>query len=320
MFVEAEIHTAAKSLAPGEVRSVRSVAAGANSRIFCVESSSGVFALKSYPVRHGDTRQRGEIEWQALHFLSRYGLTAVPTPLARDVTGRFLLMEWINGAPITAPSDNELEAAMKFVQDIFAASSEPDAAAFPPASEACLCAADILMQIEQRLHYLREETRLDAFMANTFRPLLALAKSRISAQVALERVIGADQRRLIPADFGFHNVLRETGGRIRYLDFEYFGWDDPVKLTADFLLHPAMQLTAAHRDLFTAGIAAALSSDLDFTSRLKRHLPLLALRWVLILFNPFRSDRNPGYTGPANDALFNERMAKAKILIAWAQE
>ena len=40
---------------------------------------------------------------------------------------------------------------------------------------------------------------------------------------------------LSPSDFGFHNSLMTINGSLTFIDFDYFDWDDPVKLTADFI-------------------------------------------------------------------------------------
>jgi len=42
-------------------------------------------------------------------------------------------------------------------------------------------------------------------------------------------------------------MLAPTRRRIIFLDFEYFGWDDPAKMIVDFLLHPAMNLSRRRR-------------------------------------------------------------------------
>ena len=48
---------------------------------------------------------------------------------------------------------------------------------------------------------------------------------------------------LSPSDFGFHNAILKESGDLVFLDFEYFGRDDPVKLMADFIWHPGMKLS-----------------------------------------------------------------------------
>ena len=95
----------------------------------------------------------------------------------------------------------------------------------------------------------------------------------------------------MPSDFGFHNSLRRPDGSLAFLDFEYFGWDDPVKLTADILLHPGrpLQPTAAAR--FRRSGDALYGDDPAFAARLAAYLPLFGLRWVLILLNEFIPER-----------------------------
>ena len=49
-------------------------------------------------------------------------------------------------------------------------------------------------------------------------------------------------RALSPSDFGLHNALRTKDGQLRFIDFEYFGWDDPVKLVSDTAIQPGSSL------------------------------------------------------------------------------
>ena len=98
-------------------------------------------------------------------------------------------------------------------------------------------------------------------------------------------------RSLVPSDFGFHNSLRRRDGSLAFIDFEYFGWDDPVKLTADILLHPGRPLAGAAAPALSARGAAASMATTAFAARLAAYLPLFALRWVLILLNEFLPER-----------------------------
>jgi hypothetical protein len=312
------IRSAAEQLAGAPVRALAPATSGANSRIFRLETSTGMFALKSYPVRASDKRNRADVEWRALQFLRTKGVTSVPQPVARDAEGQFLLMEWIDGPLLTSHTTEHVREAAAFIARIFALSSDAEATQFPLASEACLSTGEIVRQIEERLPLLETDGPLGRFLAETFRPALLRARTEPGSA---EGELAARLRRLIPADFGFHNVVREPGGRLRYIDFEYFGWDDPVKVTADFLLHPAMTLSAEESRGFAGAMAAALPDDEGFRDRLRRHLPLFALRWVLILFNPFRLDRSGELSRdpPARQALLADRMSKAEKLLRWVE-
>jgi hypothetical protein len=311
------VRSVAERLAGAPARAIQAATSGANSRIFRVDTAAGVFALKSYPSRANDTRNRADVEWRALLFLNSRGVTSVPRPFARDADGHFLLMEWIEGSLLKSHEPGHVAQAAQFIAQIFSLSSDAEAAQFPLASEACLSADEIIAQIETRLPLLANHGPLGSFLATTFHPALLRAKEHARPGAGPE--LDATLRRLIPADFGFHNVVREPAGKLRYIDFEYFGWDDPAKVTADFLLHPAMTLNEAEQRDFVSAMRAALAHDLDFDARLKRHIPLFALRWVLILFNPFRADRvselprDPS----ARDALFADRLGKAEKLLPW---
>ena len=57
-----------------------------------------------------------------------------------------------------------------------------------------------------------------------------------------------------PSDFGFHNTILEDDGDLKFLDFEYFGRDDPAKLMADFIWHPGMNLNNSQKTQWLKGI------------------------------------------------------------------
>jgi hypothetical protein len=297
------------------VRALVAAHMGANSRIFRIETAAGPFALKAYPARLGDSRRRAEVEWKALRFLRARCGDAVPGAIARDDAGRFLLMEWIEGAPVADCRPADIEAAADFVVRVLAQSGDPEASEFPPASEACLSTGAIVGQIQQRLALIREDA-IEPFLAHEFLPALDAATRRIGP--GSEQDLAPELRRLVPSDFGFHNALRQRDGVLRYVDFDYFGWDDPVKLAADFVLHPAMQLSSDNKRAFVGRIASALEDDDGFSARLKSRLPLFALRWIMILFNPFRRDRagEQSVDEAARRALIDDRLGKARKLLA----
>ncbi|MCQ8782830.1 aminoglycoside phosphotransferase family protein [Mangrovibrevibacter kandeliae] len=310
----AEILSAAETLLGEPILETAPAGKGANSHILRIDTPSRRLALKLYPRRVGDTRDRLAVEWQALTFLRGLGLQSVPAPLARDVDRRLMAMEWIEG-PLALPHrPQDFDAALDFLTTIFAASHDAGTDSFPTASEACLSSAEILRQIEARLTLFVAEPMLDDFLEQTVRPRLVAARARLAAEADDLTPLAVAQRRLIPADFGFHNAIREPDGTLRFFDFDYFGWDDPVKLAADMILHPAMSFSPREEAETAARLGAALPDDPDFGARLARQLPLHALRWSLILLNLLRRDRAGEL--PTDD---DERAARISAQIAKAQ-
>jgi hypothetical protein len=282
---------AASRLAGEAVVTLAPAGVGANSHVMRVTTPARTLGLKCYPHRPGDPRDRLDVEWRALRFLRGIGLEAVPEALGRDDGNRLMLMEWIEGELASTHGPADIDAAAGFVAHVFQASTTAHAIGFSLASEACLSMLEINRQIEARLAALAPHPMLQTFLDNIFLPVFAAARSRIAPKLGGGRDLPVPLRRLIPADFGFHNALRQPDGRLRFIDFDYFGWDDPVKMTADFLLHPAMSLSTADKRFLVARLAAAVPEDTAFLDRLAAHKPLYALRWALILLNPFRHDR-----------------------------
>lgn len=267
---------------------VRAVAGGRNSRTYRVDAGSVSYALKVYPDRADDPRDRFGAERAALQLFERHGVTCVPRWLGGD--GQVAFLEWIEGAPVAEPAEADVDALVAFiarVKDLDVHGSD-----IGPASEACLSGEEILRQLDVRLERLRAhgEPAVRDFAAERVAPRRAAAEA--TAREAYRRgglsfaaPLPPERRCLIPADLGFHNALRPVGRaeRLVFLDFEYFGWDDPVKLVADVLLHPGHTLGPALAARFLAHMTRLFGGDPTFAARLDALLPLFALRWALIV-------------------------------------
>jgi hypothetical protein len=226
-------------------------------------------------------------------------MTTVPRPIAVDAAGGYLLLEWIEGDAVETPAAADIVAACDFLRAIHALRGESDAAAQPMAAEACISAAETVTQIEWRLAGLaavEDEPALAMFLLHTLAPLFgevsAWSKAGYAAAgFSFAAETDASAQTLCPADFGFHNAMRRPGGELVFIDFDYFGWDDPVKLTADFLLHPGMRLNDALKRQFAAETNVIYGSDTSFGARLALLYPLFSLRWCTILLNEFLPER-----------------------------
>ena len=130
------------------------------------------------------------------------------------------------------------------------------------------------------------------FLDATFEPLLQQVASTAEARMAaagldFQAMLPQEKRSLVPSDFGFHNSLRRADGTLVFVDFEYFGWDDPVKLTADILHHPGTPMAAAQCERFRNAALGIYGEDASFAARLDALYPLFGLRWALIVLNEF---------------------------------
>ncbi|MBL6958566.1 MAG: aminoglycoside phosphotransferase family protein [Rhodospirillales bacterium] len=299
-FSPGSVRSTAERLCGESVISADPVSGSGNNRVYRVEGASGLYALKLYPPQDDDPRDRLGTEFTALQFLTAQGPTSVPEPLARDTENNAALYQWIDGDPITEPDDGDIGAAVEFVAALKKLSRRKEAQALPPASEACLSARDIIVQISGRLQRLEgiagPDTALQAFLADDFSPVFADSTEQAGDDyerqgLGLETPLDRRLRILSPSDFGFHNALRQQNEACIFLDFEYFGWDDPVKLACDFLLHPGMALNRDQSRRFAVEILETFKSDNSFPFRFNVLYSLFALRWCLILLNEYLPER-----------------------------
>ncbi|MDW8308970.1 MAG: phosphotransferase [Verrucomicrobiales bacterium] len=287
------------------VLGVERIGGGRNSRIFKLTlGDAPPLALKAYFRHPGDQRDRLGTEFGAFTFLWERGFRNVPQPVAADATRGWAAYQFIEGEriPPGGAGEGELAAALELVTQLRELSRDPASRRLGTASEAFFSVAEILDNIRSRLERLRAVEPVDEpsvalreFLQVEFSPALD-AVSRWSGErlaaagQALPQPLGESQRTLSPSDFGFHNALRRPGGQVIFLDFEYFGWDDPAKMISDFLLHPAMELSADLKRRFVAELLRRFSDWPWLGARVEAVYPLFGLKWCLILLNEFLPD------------------------------
>ena len=97
-------------------------------------------------------------------------------------------------------------------------------------------------------------------------------------------------RILSPSDFGVHNSIRSNDGLV-WIDFEYFGWDDPAKMVLDFRYHPRNRFSNKLKIKFQNEVINYFKADDLLPARIDIFQKLEGINWCLILLNEFL----PGY-------------------------
>ena len=287
------------SLIKAEAVSVERVGGGLNSKSYRVGDAAGnQFLTKFYFAHERDRRDRLGTEFSSLQFLRRNGLTCVPRPLAMSRTHTCAVYEYIEGDEVdpekVTPTD--VEAFINFFQDLNQLKSAALNCNFQPASEACFSVDALMRNVTLRLNRLLEvkDPELFKFLEGDFKPFLQTLidwtkKKSEENGMSLTQEIQFEQKILSPSDIGFHNVLRWRNGQMVFIDFEYFGWDDPAKTICDFLLHPhqAMQISAPLKKQFVDGMFSLFNGDRTLTQRTRIVYAFYGLKWCAIFLNEF---------------------------------
>lgn len=321
------VEDAARALCPEPVRQVSELRRGGNSRIFRVETKGDCYALKKYP--SSDSRNRLGAEVAALRFFERRGIGATPRVVAVAPELRFALLSWIDGDSVERVSDADVAEFADFQIALDGAIDDQARSDIGEASEACLSGSRILSHIERR--YARLETVKNDVtdFASFFDGTLVPSLHRFAdAARATYRGLGLDFaddiapqfRTVIPSDLGAHNALRGRDGKLSFLDFEYFGWDDPLTSIANFIMHPGMRLEDSQKLAYQRAVLGHFRRHAE-AQRLAALMPLYGLRWCAIILGELLPERwqhrqDSRSAAASWDRVRREQIDKARALVS----
>ena len=286
-----EITYLVNSIYKWSINSIEKIEGRGNSKLYKVSTGEmGGIVLKDYPDLLNDPRKRLMTEVNALRIIEDFNQT--PKVVAFDEQQNIAFYEWIEGIHLSNIDDKHIIEALNFIKNIQKVKGKESCEL---ASEACLSAEYLFAQIDNRFKKLLsvENHALQFFLNTIFKPLFDKTKEwseqywpndNITSDLPISKQV------LSPSDFGFHNALLKDDGKLYFLDFEYFGRDDPVKLMADFVWHPGMNLNDSQKNTWLKGTSTIFKKDPKLNDRFYAAWPLYGLRWSLILLNEFLKD------------------------------
>jgi hypothetical protein len=281
------------------VRAVHPAHPGGNNRVFQLEMAGGDrLALKYYRSPSIDGRDRLGQEYEALSFLAHHGIASTPRPIARDVHSNCALYQWLDGeAAALRPQADDVDQLAEFLVGLQRLRQAAGAMNLRNASASIFSANQAVAQCQERLTRLQgsagEYPDLREFLDRDLVPGCATVVRRVEQRFAdlgwdPAAVLSVAHRALSPSDFGLHNALRSPDGRLKFIDFEYFGWDDPVKLISDTAIHPGSNFSEASAIRLIEHLSTEFSlHDPSFAVRRDVLYPLFGMIWCLIILNDY---------------------------------
>jgi hypothetical protein len=329
---ERAAHALAEQAGLGPVLGLAPMAGGANNRVYRLETAGGAALLKSYFRHADDPRDRLGAEFAFAQFAWNHGVRCIPRPLACDPEAGLALFEFVFGKSLSGSAAGEpaVDQAIDFFRTLNRDRRHADALQLPRASESCLSLDDHFDTVDRRvtrLHSIPFGTEIDraaaALVTSQLMPAWcqALARARYEAAaggLATDVRLESAQRCLSPSDFGFHNAILANDGRVRFIDFEYAGWDDPAKLICDFFCQPAVPAPAQAFERFAEAIAAEMPSPALHVARARLLLPVYRVKWVCILLNEFLpvGGSRRAFSGAEGSDRKTAQLAKAQAALA----
>jgi hypothetical protein len=291
--------------------SLERINAGGNNRVYSARFEGPLSAdissqviIKLYHRNPADPRDRMGTEYRAHKFLWDHGIRTIARPIVSNDDLYAAAYSFLPGERIPPEriGPDDIRQAIIFAAQLKNLSGHRSAESLPPASEAFFSLLPLIENLKSRISRLSQATQAQdaaevGFPLFFSQELLPRADSLIRVAVEKSRDVSGwnpallqNLRTLSPSDFGFHNAIRDSLGVLSFCDFEYFGWDDPCKLISDFILHPAMSLSAQLASIFIKGVLRVFceaEEEGEFRKRLQIVYPLFALKWTVIALNEF---------------------------------
>ncbi len=273
-----------------------------NNRSYVVTTygEASKYFVKVYYRGNKNLKRKSAVEYQSLKYLWNNGIRSIPEPFIYDKENKIAVFEYVEGQRIDRRklTNEDILEVISFIRSLYRLSKSEKNGYPYDASEACFSVKEITDNLSNRLNrlsfYAKEnrEEKLQEFLSEKLSPTFEKIKNWCKEacrekKISFRKKLPKSYRTLSPSDFGFDNCLRRKTGHLVFLDFEYFGWDDPAKMISDFLIHPRINLPDKFKKKFINETIAIFERDKKLKERLKVVFPLFGLKWCLIMLNEY---------------------------------
>ena len=267
---------------------------GKNNKGYLLKNKLGKkYFLKEYFSSKTDERNRLKIEWDFLDFIKKTNNFNFPKTIIKDESLNLALFSFIEGQKI---SNNEItEKHINQVADfIISINSLLDNNYFPNMASDYNCSIHSFIEtLDIRIKKLSFATDIDLKLKNKLIilkkkiiKLWDIEKLNINNEFSYDEIKTKTPLFLSPSDIGFHNILMNNG-RLFFLDFEYSGLDDLVKLVNDFFTCPSAKIPFKFKQKFISRLMSSLAIDNFFIKRIFALERSYKIKWSCILLNDY---------------------------------
>lgn len=275
-----------------ETAEIIDIKAGNNNRLFLVQTLNDRYLVKVY---FKDERNRLQREFTAFDFLRKNGFQNVPKVYFKNEGLNFAVYSFQEGRVISslAAGKEQIDSLLDFIIELYKFNYSDVLDKFEPAVMACFELQDYLKNIQFRFNRFKEYKS-----SQSIHPLVGEFINQVKVIDYIEsefnrledkvlssthKSISEFEKKLSPVDFGLHNALFKIDDSVCFVDFEYFGWDDPARIIADFVNHDMQfDLPTVFKQYFVEEYIKRADLAETETERLYLVKELISLEWLTI--------------------------------------
>jgi len=275
------------------IKDIKLLNGGKNNKVLKIEfRNNKKIVLKHYFFHKNDPRNRLKTEWDFLKHTQKITTKCVPEPIKKNEQLNMASYSYINRGEVISKKiqDQDIIASAKFIVEINQITFDKK---FQLASESCKTLESHTFNINQRVLGLSNNIEEKFFLAKEivnfidFKIIPLWNKIKIFNIKNSSHINGKIKLFLSPSDFGFHNIIKNNKSKLFFIDFEYSGMDDLVKLSNDFFFSSGNMLKKNQYEKFLDYIEKKLEVDDFFRQRIQIFEFSYRLKWLCIMLNQY---------------------------------
>ena len=300
------------------INQIKTVKSGKNSKIYKINTDKKKIILKSY---YGKKNLRIRKEFQFYKYLNQTNIDNVVTPIAFDFKNNLVALPYIVGNKIHKVQNKHIIQLSNFINKINQKNIYSRKIGL--AVEGINNRKNHITICQKRINKLKLVDKKSAikkklyfFLREKIIPTFKILKNKINDKKILcqsKYKLYKKDMIISPSDFGFHNVI-ESKKKIFFFDFEYGGYDDPVKLICDFYCQPNQKVSIKQKEKFKKMIIKKYKNYKQLDYLISELLPIHHLKWCCIILNEFIPSKLSirKHAGQLKNDVLQSQLIKAK--------
>ncbi len=272
---------------------IKKIKGGINSTVYKITKNNKNICLKIYPI-NSEKKNRHINEFKSFQILRKNNIYTSPIPLNISNNLQISSYSWLKGKKLKILKEKNINNLLNFFMKLKKLSDNTNISKLNYASESSVNILNIYNYNKIRILKLKKlnydnKTLIDHLNLiedtnnkNNIYLKKFIRKNRVKTILPKKNLL------LSPSDVSLKNIIN-LNNRDFYIDFEYFGWDDPCKTLSDIIWHPSMKISSDIYDIFINRFSKIFEEDSLFKERLINTFNLYGVRWSLIMLNIFNN-------------------------------
>ena len=268
---------------------------GRNNEVFLYKEKKQKIIIKKYKFFFTTRYDRFSTEKFFLEFLNKKKIRNVPKLIYSDTKEKINFLSYIDGRKVKKVKKYQLKSCLQFIKKINYRTVYKNFR-FQKAADSCLSIHDHVQSCKTRITKLIkkntnnkniENRKILSFLEKEIEPAFKKINLEIDKKFSRSdkiKKINYKNMILSPSDFGFHNII-EKKNKLYFIDFEYAGWDDPIKLLCDFILNPDYTISNLNKNYFLDNFNLILEKKIFNPVKYRILVKFHFLKWVCVILN-----------------------------------